>query len=168
MVDFITKLPLLAGKDMILVVYNRLSEMTYFVAITKGILAEELAQLFRDNMWKLYRLLKSMISDRRLQFVVDLTMKLNKKLRIKMKLLTSFYLQTNRQTKQINQKLEQYLQFFVDYRQKNQPKWLVIAKFVVNNKTHSVTNISSFIANYGRELKLRTDIKRKEKLEKTI
>jgi len=42
MVDFITKLPLLAGKDMILVVYNRLSEMTYFVVITKEILTEEL------------------------------------------------------------------------------------------------------------------------------
>jgi len=41
-VEFITKLPLLARKDMILVVYNRLFEMTYFVAITKGILAEEL------------------------------------------------------------------------------------------------------------------------------
>ena len=34
MVDFITKLPLLTGKDMILVVYNRLSEMAHFVATT--------------------------------------------------------------------------------------------------------------------------------------
>ena len=85
-----------------------------------------------------------------------------------MKLLTSFYLQTNRQTKQINQKLEQYLQFFVDYRQKNQPKQLVIAEFVVNNKIHSVTNMSSFMVNYGRKLKLRADIRRKEKLEKTM
>jgi len=42
MVDFITKLPLLAGKDMILVVYNRLSEIAYFVATTKKILIEKL------------------------------------------------------------------------------------------------------------------------------
>jgi len=42
MVDFITKLPLLTGKDMILVVYNRLSEMAHFVATTKEILAEKL------------------------------------------------------------------------------------------------------------------------------
>jgi len=39
-IDFIT---ILAEKDLILVVYNRLSEMTYFVATTKEILAEELA-----------------------------------------------------------------------------------------------------------------------------
>ena len=153
---------------MILVVYNRLSEMAHFVATTKEILAEKLVQLFRDNIWKLYGLLKSVISDRRSQFVVELTKKLNKILRIKMKLLTSFYLQTNGQTKQINQKLEQYLQFFVNYRQKNQPKWLVIAEFVVNNKIYSVTNMSLFMVNYDRELKLRADIRRKEKLEKTM
>jgi len=49
MVDFITKLPLVAKKDVILVVYDRLSKITYFVAITKEIV-EGLVRLFRDNM----------------------------------------------------------------------------------------------------------------------
>ena len=48
-VDFITKLLLVAGKDAILVVCNRLSKITYFVVTTEGTLAEELARLFRDN-----------------------------------------------------------------------------------------------------------------------
>ena len=39
-VDFITKLPLVAGKDAILVVYDRLSKMTHFLATTEGTLAE--------------------------------------------------------------------------------------------------------------------------------
>jgi len=50
MVDFITKLPVVAGKNAILVVCNRLSKMTYFVAIIEGILAEGLVRLFRDNI----------------------------------------------------------------------------------------------------------------------
>ena len=49
-VDFITKLLLVVGKDVILIVYNRLLKIAYFVAITKGTLAERLARLFRDNM----------------------------------------------------------------------------------------------------------------------
>ena len=49
-VDFITKLLLVVGKDMILIVYNRLLKITYFVAITKGTLVERLARLFRDNI----------------------------------------------------------------------------------------------------------------------
>ena len=49
-VDFIMKLPVVAGKDAILVVCNQLSKMTHFVATTKGILVEGLARLFRDNI----------------------------------------------------------------------------------------------------------------------
>jgi len=50
MVDFITKLPLVAGKNPILVVYNKLSKMIHFVAIIEGTSVEGLAQLFRDNI----------------------------------------------------------------------------------------------------------------------
>jgi len=50
MVDFIMKLPVVAGKDAILVVCNRLSKMTYFVATAERTLAEGLARLFRDNV----------------------------------------------------------------------------------------------------------------------
>jgi len=49
-VDFITKLPVVAGKDTILVVCNRLSKMTHFVATTEGTSVEGLARLFRDNV----------------------------------------------------------------------------------------------------------------------
>ena len=64
MVDFITKLLLVAGKNVILVVCDRLSKMIYFMAITERTLVEGLARLFRDNVWKLHRLPKSIVSDR--------------------------------------------------------------------------------------------------------
>jgi len=44
----------------------------------------------------------------------------------------------------------------------------VIAEFVVNNKVHTATKISPFIANYRRELRIGADIRRKEKVEKAI
>jgi len=50
LVNFITKLPIVAGKDMILVVCDRLSKIMHFIATTEGILAEGLARLFRDNV----------------------------------------------------------------------------------------------------------------------
>ena len=97
MVDFITKLLVVAGKDTILVVYDRLFKMTHFVATTEGISVEELVRLFRDNVWKLHGLPESVVSDRGLQFVVELTKKLNWILGIKTKLSTAFYPQTNGQ-----------------------------------------------------------------------
>ena len=50
MVNFITKLPLVARKDAILVVCNKLSKITYFMATIKETLAEVLAWLFQDNV----------------------------------------------------------------------------------------------------------------------
>ena len=97
------KLPLEARKDAIIVVCDRLSKMTHFVATTDRILAERLARLFKDNVWKLHGLLESMIPDRRPQFAVELMKELNKMLGIETKLSTSFHLQTNGQTKRMNQ-----------------------------------------------------------------
>jgi len=59
---------------------------------------EELARLFRDNLWKLYRLPESVISNREPQLVVKLTKELNRILEIKMRLLMVFHSWTNWQT----------------------------------------------------------------------
>ena len=40
------------------------------------------------------------------------------------------------------------------------------AEFTVNNKTHSATKVSLFMVNYGRELRIGVDIRRKGKVEK--
>ena len=89
-------------------------------------------------------------------------------LEIEMKPLTLFHLQTDSQIERMNQKLEQYLWFFVNYRQKDQLEQLVTAEFAVNNKTYSATKMSLFIVNYDRELRMGTNIKRKEKVKKTM
>jgi len=121
-VDFITKLLLVAGKNAILVVCNRLSKVTHFVATTEGTSVEGLARLFRDYVWKLHSLPESVVSDRGLQFAVEMTKELNQILGIETKLLTSFHPQTDGQTEQMNQELEQYFRFFVDHRQKDWPE----------------------------------------------
>ena len=121
MVDFIMKLPIVARKDAILVVYNWLSKIVHFVATTEGMLVKGLARLFRDNVWKLHRLPESIVLDRGSQFVAVLTKELNRMLGIETRLSTAFHPQTDEQIEQINQKLEQYLRFFVEHRQKD---WL--------------------------------------------
>jgi len=62
--DFITKLPLVQRYDSILVVVDRLIKMVYFIFTTEKTLAEGLARLFRDNIWKLHGLPESIILDK--------------------------------------------------------------------------------------------------------
>ena len=122
MVDFIMKLLIIAGKDVILVVCDRLSKMTHFVATTEETSVEGLVRLFRDNVWKLHGLPESIVLDRGLQFVAKIIKKLNRILGIEMKLSTLFNPQIDDQTEKMNQELEQYLKFFVNHRQKDWPE----------------------------------------------
>ena len=140
--------------------------MMYFVATTEEMTAEELARLFRDNVWKLHGLPESIVLDRGPQFATELMKELNRMLGIETRLLTAFHPQMDEQMEWINQELEQYLRFFVDHRQKNWPEWLALVKFAVSNKAHTATKVLSFIANYGRELRMGEDIRKREKVEK--
>ena len=76
--------------------------MTHFVVTIEGTLAEGLARLFRDNMWKLHRLPESVVSDRGPQFVAELIKELNQILEIETKLSTAFHPQTDRQMERMN------------------------------------------------------------------
>jgi len=62
------------------------------------------------------------VLDRGLHFAAEMTKELNSMLGIKTKLSMSFHPQTDGQTERMNQELEQYLRFFVDYRQKDWPE----------------------------------------------
>ena len=98
--DFIMKLPLVIGKNTILVVCDQLSKMVHFIATMKETTVKELVQLFIDKTQKLHDFLKSIISDRRPQFAVDPTRELNKMLGTKTKLLTAFHSQIISQNSQ--------------------------------------------------------------------
>jgi len=161
--DFITKLPLVQGYNSILVVVDWLTKMVYFIPTTEKTLVEGLARLFRDNVWKLYGLLESIISDRGPQFVARLMRELNGILGIESKLLTAFHPQTDGQTERVNQELEQYLRMFIDHRQEQWPKWLGTAEFAYNNKVHSSTQMTPFKANYGQDPRMGFKERKKRK-----
>jgi len=89
--DFIVKLPLVQGYDAILVVCNHLTKMAHFIPTTEKTSAAGLAQLLRDNVWKLHGLLESIISDRGAQFAAGMMKELNERLGIKTKLSTAYH-----------------------------------------------------------------------------
>jgi len=161
--DFITKLPIAQGYDSILVVVDRLTKMVHFIPTTEKTSAEGLARLFRDNVWKLHGLPKSIVSDRGLQFIAGIIWELNRMLGIKSKLSTAFHPQTNGQTERVNQELEQYLRMFIDHRQEQWPDWLGTAEFAYNNKTYSSTKVLPFKANYGQDPRMGFEMRRKGK-----
>jgi len=140
--------------------------MAHFVPMTEKTLAEGLARLFRDHVWKLHGLPENIILDRGAQFVANLMRELNQILGIETKLSTTFHPQTDGQTERTNQELEQYLRMFINHRQEQWPEWLGIAEFAYNNKVNTSTKVLSFRANSGRDPRMGFEIRRKGKSER--
>ena len=58
------------------------------------------------------------------------------------------------------------MRMYVNHRQNNWSEWLATAEFAFNNKVHTVTKMSLFKVNYGREPRMGFDIRKKRKNEK--
>jgi len=159
-------LPLVQGYDSILVVVNRLTKIVHFIFTTEKTLAEELARLFRDNIWKLHGLPERIILDRGPQFMAGIMQKLNRMLGIKSKLSMAFHSQTDGQIERVSQELEQYLRMFINHRQEQWPDWLGMAEFAYNNKVHSSTKTLPFKANYGQNPRMEFKIRKKGKYKR--
>ena len=65
------------------------------------------------------------------------------------KLSTAYYVQTDGQTERLNQVLEQFLRYYVNYEQTNWVELLPAAQIVYNSAVISITGVSPFFANYG-------------------
>jgi hypothetical protein len=62
--DFITSLPKSGHKSVIMVVVDRLSKYSHFYALQHPFTTSTVAQLFMDQVFKLYGMLHSIVSDR--------------------------------------------------------------------------------------------------------
>ena len=52
---------------------------------------------------------------------------------------------------------------FINHRQEQWPEWLGMAEFAYNNKAHSSTQTMSFKANYGQDLRMGFEGRKKRK-----
>jgi len=70
--------------------------MAHFMSTMEKTLVEGVARLFQNNVWKLHSLLKSIITDRGVQFEVEIIKELNNMLEINTKLLIVYHPQIDR------------------------------------------------------------------------
>jgi hypothetical protein len=107
LVNLVGPLPMSHGHNMIMVVVDWLTKAMVTIPTTSTITTDEVARLFQNNVWNRYGLPKPIISDRGLQFVSQFMRDLLKLLGIKGNPFTVYHPQTDGQTEQMNQELEQ-------------------------------------------------------------
>ena len=157
--DFVTGLP--QSEDWrgnhyysILVIINRLTKMVYYEPVQTTITAPVLRKVIFNVVVEYYSLSNSIISDCSSVFTSKFWFSLCYFLTIKQRLCTAFYPQTDGRTKWQNNTIEAYLRAFINYKQDNWARLLLVAEFAYNNAKYASTGYTPFKLNYGYHLRV--------------
>nr|KYP64304.1 Transposon Ty3-I Gag-Pol polyprotein [Cajanus cajan] len=147
--DFITSLPSSHGYTVIWVVCDRLSKYSHFVALPTHFTAQQLAQRFMQEIFRLHGPPKVTISDRDPIFLSQFWREIFKAQGTKLKYSSSYHPQTDGQTEVLNRTLECFLRCFVSDNPRSWLHFLHIAEFWYNTNKHSSLATSPFHVFYG-------------------
>ena len=148
--DLITQLPESNSYNNIYVIVNRLIKRAYFISINNQFSSKDIEQLLYDKVYPLHELSLQIISDREVQYSAKLFQEWYKILGIESTMSTVYYPQTDGQMEYVNQALEQYLRYYVDYNLSNWLDLLPSAEFTYNNQAYKEIKESPFYLKYGK------------------
>eukprot|EP00253_Pinus_taeda_P018621 PITA_18621 len=150
--DFITGLPKLGNKSVIMVVVDRLSKYAHFCAFPHPFTPTLVAQTFMDQIFKLHGMPISIVFDRDPIFTSNFWRELFRIQGTQLKLSTSYHPQTDGQTEAVNKCLETYLRCFTSEKQHLWVQWLPLAEWWYNTNYHATTKMTPYEAVYGQLL----------------
>jgi hypothetical protein len=139
------------GFDTIAVFVDRFGKRPISIPCYSTIDAPELARLYLIHVHKYYGPATTVVSDRGPQFVSAFWDEFNRILGTKIKLSTAFHPQTDGQTENANQYIDQRLRPFVNHYQDNWSDLIHIVDFAAAALPHASTGLSSFMAEMGYE-----------------
>jgi hypothetical protein len=148
-IDFIKGLPNSKGKNVVMVVVDRLSKYAHFIPLTHLYTAGSVTQLFLDNIFKLHGLPKTIVSDCDPVITSHFWKELFHLNGRKPLMGSAYHTQMDGQTEVMNKGLEGYLRSFSGDRPKDWQKWLPLAEWAYNTSDHTSKKISPFEAVYG-------------------
>ena len=147
--DFIEGLPKSQGKSCVMVVVDKFTKYSHFLALSHPFTAAGIAKVFFDNIYKLHGLPDSIVSDRDRVFTSSFWQELFKLAKVSLRMSTSYHPQTDGQTERVNQCLETFLRCFVNSCPSKWLDWLSSAEYWYNTSAHSAIGCSPFEALYG-------------------
>jgi IS30 family transposase len=147
--DFIKQFPALSDFTAILVIIDRFTKQAIFVPTTDKVTLQDLAHLFVLHVFFKHGVPSHVTSDRGSELVSHFWQTLGRALEMKLYFTLGYYPEGDGQAECANQTLEQYLQIYCNYQQRNWVSLLPIAKFAYNNAPSATTGVSPFFANKG-------------------
>jgi len=146
--DFTEALPNSNGKEVLLVVVDRLTKYSHFIALAHPYSVETIVHAILDSVVRLHGPPKEIVSDRDRIFTSTLYKEIFQALNVKLKFSTAYHPQTDGQTERVNQCLEAYLRNMVFQEPKKWSLWVPMAEWWYNTSYHSSLKMTPFEALY--------------------
>ncbi|KAL2249963.1 UNVERIFIED_CONTAM: Transposon Ty3-G Gag-Pol polyprotein [Sesamum indicum] len=147
--DFIEGLPKSDGKEAILVIVDRLTKYSDFIALKHPYTTVSIAKIFFYHIYKLHGLPVSIVTDRNKIFTSHFWKELFGLTGVSLDMSTAYHPQTDGQTERVNQCLETYLRCMCHQHPKRWSQWISLAEFWFNTNFHSGLKATPFEALYG-------------------
>ncbi|TYG95161.1 hypothetical protein ES288_A11G246300v1 [Gossypium darwinii] len=150
--DFVSGLPLSPSKkNEIWVVVDRLTKSAHFIPVHTDYSLDKLAELYISQIVKLHRVPISIVSNRDPRFTSRFWKKLQDALGTKLHFSTTFYPQTDGQSKWIIQILEDMLRCCILEFEGTWERYVPLIEFAYNNNFQSSIKIAPYEALYDRK-----------------
>lgn len=144
--DFVTGLPKSKGSEVIWVIIDRFSRYDHFLALYHLITAKGLAHTFFENIYKLYGLPESILSDRDNSKFWHTLFKISE---TRLNTSSSYHPQSDGSTERVNQYLEHCLRSMTCQNPKNWASWLTAAEWWYNTTFQTSINSTPYEMVYG-------------------
>jgi hypothetical protein len=148
--DFIVGFPLTARRhDSIFVVVDTLMKSAHFIHVSTAYHAPDIARFFINEIVRLHGVPKRIISDRGSVFVGRFWTSFQEALGTQLNISTAYHPETDRQTEQTNQILEDMLCMYMMDQQKHWEEFLPLVEFVYNDSYQGTIKMAYFEFLYG-------------------
>lgn len=114
--DFIEGLPKFRGKDVILVMVDRMTKFAHFITLSHPYTAPKVARKFLKRVHSLHEFPDSIFSDRERIFLSHFWQEFFKLVGTQLKFSTGYHPETDGQTERVNRCIESYLRCMTSHR----------------------------------------------------
>ena len=147
--DFVEGLSKFGGRDVIMVVVDRLTKYSHFMDLAHPFTVATVANAYIKHVFKLHGNPNTIVSDRGPTFTSKFWQDLFRLQEVEIQLSFSYHPQTDGQTKVVNRCLEGYFRCVCGQYPHTWSKWLALAEYWYNTNYHSTLDITHFQALYG-------------------
>ena len=152
--DFVGTLTPSKGFDTILVMVDRLTDYAKFEPTHSTATAADIADLVYRSWYRQFGLPKAMTSDRDKLFTSKFWKELHKRIRIDLRMSTSYHPETDSSSEHANKSMIEALRHYVNLRQSDWADHLIHVESAMNNSVNATTGKTPTELVYGTPLRL--------------